>query len=234
VTEAVAERRMYLPLCAVVTLMVLGAWRVLQRAAARETVRRSLLVGFFAALVPVLSVMTLRRNEDYRTAERIWSDAVAKRPGNPRAHNNLSFILLQEGKLDQAIAYARESLRLWPDHAEAHNNLGAALALQGQMSQAALHYTEAIRLRPDYAEPYHNLGLVWFGQGRIDDAIRYHTEALHRRADYPEAHNDLGVALAHQGALAQAIAHYTEALRLRPDFAEAKYNLGLLQGKRRQ
>ncbi len=233
-TEPVAERRMYLPLCAVVTLIVLGAWRVLQRAAARETVRRSLLVGFFAALVPVLSVMTLRRNEDYRSAERIWSDAVAKRPGNPRAHNNLSFVLLEEGKIKQAIAHARESLRLWPDHAEAHNNLGAALARLGQTAEAAHHYAEALRLRPDFAEPYHNLGLVFFGQGRVDEAIHYYTEAVRRRPDYAEAHNDLGVALAQQGKLAEALASYTAALRLQPDFALPYHNTGRVlaqQGK---
>ncbi len=220
--QMVVEHRMYLPLAAVMTLFALGIHAGVGR--------QSCVV--FAALAFGLGLLTVRRNADYRSELNIWSDTVAKRPGNERAHNNLGVAWSElPGRLNDAIAQYQEALRLKPDYAEAHNNLGHAWSqFHGRLNDAIAQYQEALRLKPDYAEAHNNLGNAWSQvPGRLNDAIVQYQEALRLRPDYAEAHNDLGVAWSQMpGRLDDAIAQYEEALRLKPAYAEAHYNFGSL------
>ena len=219
VGQTMAENRMYLPLAGVVALAVLGAFA----AAGRWT------LSVFAAVAVALGFASFQRNADYQTEEAIWSDTVAKSPGNSRAHNNLGNVWLKApGRLADAISEYQESLRLKPDYPEAHNNLGNALiTVPGRRDDAIAQYQEALRLKPDYAQAHDNLGNAWMKlPGRLDDAIGQIEEAIRLKPDDPEAHNNLGDAfMAMPDRADDAIAEYKEALRLKPDFAEAHYNL---------
>ena len=261
VTQTVAEHRMYLPLAAVIVAGVAGLHTLLRRLGANgprnhgpqttvlETTRpqghkrvalwsvvlrsRGLVVcGLVVLLLALgLGVLTARRNEDYRSALTIWTDAVAKQPGNDRAHNNLGVVLSRlPGRMNDAIAQYGEALRLNPDSADAHNNLGFAWAhLPGRQDDAIAQYEEALRLKPDFAEAHNNLGVAWAQKpGRLKDAIAQFEEALRLKPDYAEAHSDLGLVLSQMpGRLNDATAQLEEALRLKPDLAQAHFNLGL-------
>ncbi len=220
-TETIAEHRMYLPLAAVVVLAVIGIHRWLGRAT----------LPFCMALAAGLFAATWRRNEIYRSEEGIWSDTVAKRPGNERAHNNLGYILSKiPGRLDEAIAQYGDALRLAPDYAQAHVNLGTALlAMPGRLNEGIAQYEEALRLKPELFEVHYNLGCALDKvPGRSNDAIGHYEEALRLKPDYAEAHYNLGCDLDKMpGKLNDAIAQYEEALRIRPDYAEAHFNLGI-------
>jgi tetratricopeptide (TPR) repeat protein len=221
VTQTVAEHRMYLPLAAVMTLVVLGIHAAVGRKSG----------AVFALLALGLGLLTARRNEDYRSELTIWKDTVAKQPNNERAHTNLGAILSRmPGRLNDAIAQYEAALRLQPDYAEAHNNLGLAWShLPGRLNDAIAQYQEALRLKPDLAEAHNNLGVAWAHlPGRLKDAMARLEEAVRLQPDYAEAHNNLGLAWSQvPGRLDDAVAQYQEALRLQPDFAEAHYNLGL-------
>jgi tetratricopeptide (TPR) repeat protein len=219
--QMIVEHRMYLPLAAVMTLAAMGI-----HAAAR---RQSWAV--LAMLALALGLLTVRRNEDYRSELAIWSDTVAKRPNNERAHTNLGVALSRiPGRLDDAIAQYEEALRLQPDSAEAHTNLGVAWSqMPGRFHDAIAQYEEALRLQPDSAEAHTNLGVALSQMpGRLNDAIGQFEEALRLQPDSAEAHDNLGVAWAQMpGRLNDAIGQFEEALRLQPDDAGAHYNMGL-------
>jgi protein O-mannosyl-transferase len=220
-TEAMAEHRMYLPLIPVVVLAVTGAFRWLGRAAFP-------LCAVLAA--GGLSLVTLERNETYRSEERLWRDTVDKRPENERAQDNLGYILSKiPGRSDEAIAHYEEALRLKPDFVEAHYNLAfALLAKPGRLNEAISHYEEALRLKPDLVEVHFNLARALEAvPGRTDEAIAQYREALRLKPDYVEAHYNLGYMLQTiPGGIDEAVTQFEESIRLRPGNPGAHFNLG--------
>jgi tetratricopeptide (TPR) repeat protein len=220
--QMIVEHRMYLPLAAVMTLAAIGVHAAVRRQSRAVLAVLALGLGLLAAL----------RNEDYRSELTIWSDTVAKRPGNERAHNNLGLAWAKmPGHLNDAISQYQEALRLKPDYAEAHNNLGLAWAqMPGRLNDATAEFEEALRLKPDLAEAHCNLGRA-FSQvpGRLNDAIAQFEAALRLKPDYAEAHYNMGRALSQvPGRLNDAIVQLEAALRLKPDYPEAHYSMGII------
>jgi len=76
----------------------------------------------------------------------------------PEVHANLGNALVDQGKLDEAVAAFRRAIALRPNFAEAHSNLGDALQDEGQLEEAIAAYGRAIALRPNFSEAYSNLG----------------------------------------------------------------------------
>jgi tetratricopeptide (TPR) repeat protein len=220
VTETMAEHRMYLALAPVVILFVAGTYRWMGRAA----------LPFCLVLAAGLFWATLKRNDVYSTEEGIWSDTVAKRPDNERAHNNLGYLLSTEpGRSSDAISQYEQALRLTPDYGQAQYNLGFELAaVPGRLGEAVAHYEEAVRLMPDDAEAHYDLAVALASvPGRSNEMIARYREALRLKPDYPEAHYNLGCALmAMPGQQDDAVAQFEDAVRLSPGLAEAHYNLG--------
>jgi Flp pilus assembly protein TadD len=225
--EAAAERRMYLPSAAVVTMAVVGVMALGKRLFNKQQgVVFGCLAGGF--VVAVFTFLTIQRNRDYSSEVTIWQDAVEKRPDNSRAHYSLGLALGRMGRLPEAIEQWELALRINPDYAEAHNNLGFALYRAGRIPEAIRHCERALQINPDLAEAHNNLGIALVQLGRIPEAIGHYEQALRLKPDYAKAHNNLGAALYRGGRIPEAIGHYEQALRINPDLAdEAHYNLGL-------
>jgi tetratricopeptide (TPR) repeat protein len=221
IADLAFEHRMYLPLAAVVVLGVMGIYALAGR--------RS--VPVFLVLAFVLGVLTVQRNEDYRSDIAIWGDTVAKRPENPRAHNTLGVTLAQLGKVPEAIGHYEQALQIKPDYAEAYYNLGLALSRIGKIQAAIEQYEQALRIKPDFAEAHCSLGNALAQVGRIGEAIGHYEQALRIRPGYAKAHNNLGSALSQVGRVQEAIVQFDQALRIKPDFAEAHCNLGMALGQ---
>ena len=155
-SEAAAERRMYLPLAAVVTLVVVGAFETGRRLLHR---RWGFVVGCLAGgcVTALFTFLTIQRNRDYRSALTIWQDAVEKRPDNPVAHNFLGRALLQAGNAAQAIQQFQRALQLMPNLAQAHFNMATAFEQLGRTREAIKQYDQVLRLKPDTIEAQNNL-----------------------------------------------------------------------------
>ncbi len=219
------EHRMYLPLAAIVTVVVLVAF-VLGKKLLRS--QSGAVLGWMACgfVVVPLAGLTIQRNRDYISDFAIWDDTVAKRPQNPRAHNNLGIALMRSGRLPDAIRHYVQALQIRPDYAEAHNNLGLALQQSGKIQEAIAHYEQALRITPDYAEAHNNLGLALQQSGKIQEAIAHYEQALRIAPDRDGTYYNLGNAFLGEGKISEAIQHYEQALRINPGFPEAHNNLG--------
>ena len=237
VSEVAAERRMYLPLVAVIAFVVAAGFllgrRVLARLPAPLAARGPLLakvgLGF---LLGIIGVLTLERNHDYRSAEAIWSDVVRQRPQNPRACNNLGEALLLAERPAEAIVALDQALRIDPRNVHALNNLGLALAAQGRLGEALARHQEALRIRPDSVEARIDLGVALAAQGKLSEAVEQYTDALRLDPGSPKAHYNLGNVRSKQGREDEAFEEYVIALHADPDYAKAHNNLGALLASR--
>jgi tetratricopeptide (TPR) repeat protein len=224
------EHRMYLPLAALVALLVLGGWEAGRRLASRGVISWGMAkVGggcLVAAASLVLGIRTYLRNADYRTDLGLWQDTVAKAPSSPGAHTGLGDALVDRGRVDEAIAHYRRALQIQPTCAVAHHNLGLALIQQDCVDEAIVHYRKALQIQPSLEVAHSNLANALVRQGRVEEAIAHYRKALELCPHYAVAHNNLGNALFQQGQVDDAIAHCQESLRLDPTNAEAHNNLG--------
>ena len=220
VAQTVAEHRMYLPLAAVVLLVLSVLYRLLGR--------RSVYVG--GGLAVLLTVLTQQRNKDYRSELSIWNDTAAKCPDNARAPYNLGCYLAKTpSRLPEAMVAYETALRIDPDYVDAHTNLGNALLnLPGRLPDAIAQYEAVLRIKPDSAEAHNNLGTALLNApGRMPDAIAQYEAALRLNPDFAQAHFNLGIALLKvPGRLPDAIAQYEAALTINPDLAQVHVNLG--------
>jgi len=223
VTQTMAEHRMYLPLAAVLTLGVTAAYARAGRAA----------LGAALVLAAGFAVLTIRRNQDYRSELALWTDTVAKAPGNARAQLNLSEILINAGQPAAALDHAAEAVRLHPTSAEAQNNVGIALVQLGRPADASGYCREAFRLRPNYAKAHSNLGIALLKSGQLPEAITEFEAALRLDPGSPDTltlRHNLGIALLASHRLPEAIAQFEAVLQANPDSVETHYYLALALG----
>jgi tetratricopeptide (TPR) repeat protein len=99
-----------------------------------------------ALAIAVLGGLAVRRNHDYRSGEAIWSDTVAKRPDNARAHYNLGRELALRRDAAGALAQFDRSLALDPDQPDTRRIRAFARFALGRYAGAWEDVAECQRL----------------------------------------------------------------------------------------
>ena len=209
ITQTVAEHRMYLPLAAVTTAVVLLA---LQVGAKYRTTS-------LAVLMTVAGVMTWQRNLIYGSAISIWEDTVAKQPKTPRALNNLGLIYGDMNRLPEAIKLFSYVLILDPNTTETNYNLASALARIGRDEESIKYYQASIAAKADNVQALANFGAALQRLGRIDEAITEYETALRFDPRLAESHYNLGLALLLRNRAEEGLIHLRESVQLSPNDA---------------
>lgn len=214
VLQQIVEHRMYLPLAAVIALIVgsMVAWR--ERGA----------VVALAAIAVAAGLMTTRRNAVYADDLRLWADTVAKRPQSALAQSNLAMAYYRRGQLEEARRHNERALAIEPRAAQVQFNQGLVLEKLGQRPEAAAHFAAATGEREIRPEALNRLGQVLIAAGRAGEALAPLTEAAELAA--PGAEAARGVALAELGRLEEAVASYRRALLANGNDAKTEANLG--------
>ncbi len=178
-----------------------------------------------AIVAGTLTLLTWQQSGIYRDPGTLYRATLQKNPDCCLLYNNLGSILLDEGRVEEAIKYYKQALRIKPDFPEVYNNLGIALAQSGRTQEAIKQYEQSLRLEHNFPQAHNNLGFTLFNLGRIQEAIEHYEQALKMDPNYAEAHNNLGNALAKIGRTQEAVEHYEQALKLNANYAEAHNNL---------
>jgi Flp pilus assembly protein TadD len=232
IQDMVAERRMYLPLAAVVMLTVLAVWYALtvlgRRLAWTWAAIALACVALSALIAGTLAWRTAQRNQDYRSGVAIWTDTIDQRPQNVRAWNNLGYAYYKAGQVDSAIAYYQRATKLRPTYAMAHANWGNACIAQGRYNEAITHLSEALRLSPEDADAHNDLGFALQQLGDRSQAMVHFRAAIRAQPDHARAHYNLSVLFTDLGEFDQALQELQAVRRLLPDRPEILYKLGLL------
>jgi tetratricopeptide (TPR) repeat protein len=154
---------------------------------------------------------------------------VEREPANPQLREGLAIVLLQAGRMQDAIVHFNEFVRLQPDSAAGHYNLGNALAAGRQFQDAARAYQRAVDLDPALGEAHGNLGAMLSMLGRPGEALNHFERAVALRPDSVEAQTNLGRMLAMQNRLRDAAGHLQTAIVLKPDAVSAVIELAWIR-----
>jgi tetratricopeptide (TPR) repeat protein len=223
ITDVIYEHRVYLPSVGAFAAIAGGIALLGVRHLPKWDGKVPLLCAL--AVVAALAAATYHRNTAWKDGVKLWSDVVAKSPGKARGYNNLGVALSDRGKVEDAIAHLRESIRIDPNNAEAFNNLGVAFRKQGRIDEAEAQFRQALRIKPNDAVAQNSLGVVLGQKGKFDEAIARFREALRLKSDYASAHYNLGFALLRQSKADEAMEHFLAVLRMKPGDPKTLYQM---------
>ena len=208
-TEVGAERRMYLPLAALIVVVVIAVRALTDRLAGREGPRRILQgtaldaartlavretsrvglrhivqVGLAVAVCLLLAAGTMARNREYTTTLSLARTIVDRWPSG-RGHYLLGTELLTAGQREAGMAELRASAADYPG---ARYALGTELLAEGRMDAAIEQLDAFIRALPGHANvaPARDmLGRAFAAQGRFDLAADQFERLLRDHPAYP-------------------------------------------------
>lgn len=177
-TEVAAEHRMYLPLAAIVSAVVLGLFalgRTLLRAPKAAVAACAIMT---ALVVGVLGLETRARNRVYWSAEGLWQDTVTKRPNDARPRVAHGEALASAGRLADAESELRIGVALEPESPAAQVRLGVVLAQQRKFEEAVPHLERALALRPGDVDAHRFLAEIYAVQHQDRLAVEHSEQAL--------------------------------------------------------
>lgn len=219
----VADHWAYFGALSIIALIASGVTRLMDRL--RQPWRRNLEIGAGIALLLVLGAMTRAQSAMYLNRETLWRTTIARNPGCWMAETNLGVGLSQEGRIDEALVYCREAVRLIPGDDMVHFYLGNVLLAKGSMGEAIAEYRKSLSINADSAPAHANLGVALARAGRREEAIAEYREALRLNPADAAAQYNLGKALLQGGQIAEAIAQFRKALDLDPSNATIENTL---------
>ena len=150
------------------------------------------------ALIFILSILSLQRNQVWSSARSFWYDVIIKAPKKARGFNNYGMALVEEGLYQQSIFYFKHAI---------------TLNMHSQTNQI-------------YLDPYKNLANAYALSNQIDLAITIIKQALKIYPDNATLHGNLGALLLHQKDYHASIEHLQYAVKLNPKLEQALYTLG--------
>jgi len=202
--EMMFEHRAYLPTM-FIPLALLGLlWPLMESP-------RPLVIGL-SVVTLLLAAMTWQRNETWSDPLTLWGDVVQKSPTKVRPLNNLSALLIDRGRADEALRFAARAIHVAPKNADAHYNHGTACLRAGRLEEAAQSLERSLEFDPDNARAHTNLGGIRYRQGNVDQALAHWEEALRIDPADPLANHNAAVQYEKRGAPDRAIIHFRRYL----------------------
>jgi len=189
--------------------LLLGAL-IAKVAPGHDDVLRRLAVLLVGALLVVGTVMWLQRSRAYML------------------HGENGFVLLNQGKTDEAIAELQKSVRLRPDFADLHELLARAYITKHDFENAAAELNRVIALNPRDESAYYRLGLIYLEQNpsKAEDIF---AQLLRIDPNSAYGHGGLAEALANQHRDREALEEYKRAAAVDASYPGVYYNMGVIE-----
>ena len=154
------------------------------------------------------------------------AEALRLDPNDGCAHFDLGVALMDQGKLDEAIAHLSQAVQLLPEgfdkqysQAEMNCLLGDALTRKGLSKEAGQALRKTLAVSPRHARAQYLLALSLAAQGSLDEALQHYQTALalQPRIDTsPELHFLLSIDYEKAGQYKEALKSAEKALALAP------------------
>lgn len=157
-----------------------------------------------------------------------YQKAIFHNSNNSETHNEIGFLLQNNGDFEQSIEFFSNAIRLNDSRAEFYNNRGFSYYSLLKYNNALNDYKRAISIDKNYSFAYNGAGVTFVETGDFNEAILYLSKAIDKRPDYLEAYFNRAQARVHLGKLDEAFHDLEYALKLDVDFMHAYYLRGLI------
>jgi len=157
-----------------------------------DTARRAVEAAPDSLAPRILLGRLCQANSRFKEAGEVWTEALARFPGNDGIMLDLAFCREQLGDIPGAERAAREVLKREPDQATALNFLGYLYAEHNQnLNEAETMVSRALALEPDNGAFMDSMGWVYYRLGRLSEARVQLERAVELTGD-PVVHEHLG------------------------------------------
>lgn len=133
--------------------------------------------------------------------------------------NNLGAEALIDGRVDDALVFLEDAVRLGPEFTPAHGNLGVARRQAGDLEGALAAYRGALEIDPRYPTILNNLARLYRHLGQEDEA-RTVLAAARNWSATPFVLLIRGDFALTDGRIGEALTLYRQAVRLAPQLVE--------------
>jgi adenylate cyclase len=155
---------------------------------------------------------------DLQRADELVSQALALDPNSAFAHQEKAWVLLDQGRADQAMSEAERALSLNPTMADAYANMGWASMTLGHFEKGLQFFDKAIRLSPHDPILYDLYG----GKASAYNELKQYDEAIEwaRRAIainpsvWQRGYSALGLAYLYTGRFEKSVESCDQLIRL--------------------
>jgi hypothetical protein len=220
------DHLLYLPIIALIGLAVAAVEGIAAQIPSRLRLAGA---GLLALIVLLTGLRTHAQATLFTDEEQLWRNNLQYAPDSWMVHDLLGCNLATKGRLPEAIAELRESLRINPAFDNASMTLGLLLYKTGDLAGAADAFRHCLEVDPHYGAARLFLGFVLAKQGRLDEALVQFHALIQALPDFAQAHVGLGQVLAIQGHIPEGIAELQTALRLDPGNAQISGQIAALQ-----
>jgi Tfp pilus assembly protein PilF len=187
---AMADRYSYLPL---IGIGIMLAWGIPHLFPHKDDMRKMLLLLAGIAVLAILTVLTWQQCGYWRNSTTLFSHALQVTKNNDIAHNNLASVLLEEGKIEEAIEHYNAAIDIKSNDAYTYFNRGFAYFKIGQYQRAIVDYNEAIRQKTDFAEAYNGRGDAYAKLSQYQQAIEAFKKAIYLNHNYVNAYESRAI-----------------------------------------
>ncbi len=173
--------------------------------------------------------LSSKRAGDVKQAEIALSRAIELDPKHVKSLLNLSRVLIDDMRPQEALDALDRALELDNESNDAYRLQGRAFHNLGWLDDATHAYREAILIDSTDAWSMNNLALVQLEQEQYDDALHALARTIELRDDVAIFFNNLGMALEHTGHIRDAATAYTSAVELDVAYDKASNNLARVE-----
>jgi tetratricopeptide (TPR) repeat protein len=224
IKDALAERRMYVPIAG----LILTTLAVLLRA--RVNVNSPAVRFAGIAVLAAASVLSWRRSEVWQSEASFWRDAAQKNPANARAYYGLGVALTKQGDCLRAISAFETARAKDPKNPELLWDLATDYECIKKPELAVSLLRTFVAMRPG-ADAYDRIAYLEGTLGHVSPAMEAIDSALRLDPNDPTAYAYRGLAKIALNDPAGADADFRHALDLDPHNATATKGLATLAGQ---
>jgi tetratricopeptide (TPR) repeat protein len=220
--QAFSDRYSYITLTGLFIIIAWGISELLEKWRHRKVV----LWASSLIILSALAICAHLQQRYWKNSITLCQHALAVTEDNYKAHFCMAPMLIEQGRVDEAIRHNAEAIRIQPDCIEALNGLGTALYTAGRIDEAISYYKKALEVSPQLPHAHANLGIALADKGKFAEAVEHYRIAI-ETIDTPQIHGDFGYALLNLGRYQESIIEYRKVLLSRTDIPDVFNDIGV-------